>query len=188
MTLPPRSIPSRPAILPAGPPALGALIGLQLLEAASNAPGPVVQRPEFSADVADTLVAAPEGTCRCRRSEHRRRPACAPAPSNACAPVSARASRPSESLCHPKQCVSHRLISLIVFQNGHISGALAELIRSTRAPIKDRLIGKIMAGIRCFAARACRSTGSPSWCPRACARARVAGGEVFGPWPRLACR
>src|ERR1700726_2470510 len=23
-----------------------------------------------------------------------------------------------------------------------------------------------------------RSTGSPSWCPRACARARVAGGEV----------
>ena len=40
----------------------------------------------------------PEGTCRCRRSEHRRRPACAPAPSNACAPVSARASRPSKSL------------------------------------------------------------------------------------------
>jgi hypothetical protein len=35
---------------------------------------------------------------------------------------------------------------LIVFQNGHISGALAELIRSTRAPIKDRLIGKIMGG------------------------------------------
>jgi hypothetical protein len=29
------------------------------------------------------------------------------------------------------------LISLIVFQNGHISGALAELIRSTRAPTKD---------------------------------------------------
>jgi len=27
---------------------------------------------------------------------------------------------------------------LIVFQNGHISGALAELIRSTRAPTKDR--------------------------------------------------
>ena len=39
----------------------------------------------------------PEGKCRCRRSEHRRRPACAPAPSNACAPVSARASRPSKS-------------------------------------------------------------------------------------------
>jgi hypothetical protein len=35
---------------------------------------------------------------------------------------------------------------LIVFQNGHISGALAELIRSTRAPTKDRLMGKIMAG------------------------------------------
>ena len=35
---------------------------------------------------------------------------------------------------------------LIVLQNGHISGALAELIRSTRAPIKDRLIGKIMGG------------------------------------------
>jgi hypothetical protein len=27
---------------------------------------------------------------------------------------------------------------LIVFQNGHIYGALAELIRSTRAPTKDR--------------------------------------------------
>jgi hypothetical protein len=35
---------------------------------------------------------------------------------------------------------------LIVFQNGYISGALAELIRSTRAPTKDRLIGKIMGG------------------------------------------
>jgi hypothetical protein len=35
---------------------------------------------------------------------------------------------------------------LIVFQNGHISGALAELIRSTLAPTKDRLIGKIMGG------------------------------------------
>jgi hypothetical protein len=80
-----------------------------------------------------------------------------------------------QNLLPSKQCVSHRLISLIVFQNGHISGALAELIRSTRAPIKDRLIGKIMAGIRCFAARACRSTGSPSWCPRACARALPEG-------------
>jgi hypothetical protein len=38
------------------------------------------------------------------------------------------------------------LISLIVFQNGHISGALAELIRSTRAPIKDGLIGKDHGG------------------------------------------
>jgi hypothetical protein len=35
---------------------------------------------------------------------------------------------------------------LIVFQNGYISGALAELIRSTRAPTKDRLRGKIMGG------------------------------------------
>jgi len=37
------------------------------------------------------------------------------------------------------------------------------------------------AGIRCFAARACRSTCSPSWCPRppvTRARARVTGGEV----------
>ena len=39
-----------------------------------------------------------------------------------------------QNLLPSKQCVSHRLISLIVFQNGHISGALAELIRSTRAP------------------------------------------------------
>jgi NAD(P)-dependent dehydrogenase (short-subunit alcohol dehydrogenase family) len=38
------------------------------------------------------------------------------------------------------------LISLIVFQNGHISGALAELIRSTRAPNKDRLIGNDHGG------------------------------------------
>ena len=35
---------------------------------------------------------------------------------------------------------------MIVFQNGYISGALAELIRSTRAPTKARLIGKIMGG------------------------------------------
>src|ERR1700732_1522388 len=37
------------------------------------------------------------------------------------------------------------------------------------------------AGIRCFAARACRSTCSPSRCPRppvTRARARVTGGEV----------
>jgi hypothetical protein len=39
---------------------------------------------------------------------------------------------------------------LIVFQNGHISGALAELIRSTRAPTKDRLIGEIMGGYPVF--------------------------------------
>jgi hypothetical protein len=69
------------------------------------------------------------------------------------------------------------LISLIVFQNGHISGALAELIRSTRAPIKDRLIGKIMGGNPVFrGARAgpqARRAGA-----LARARARVAGGEV----------
>jgi hypothetical protein len=63
------------------------------------------QKPSGCADVALPRGRAagprhslPEGTCRCRRSEHRRRPACAPAPSNACAPVSARASRPSKSL------------------------------------------------------------------------------------------
>jgi hypothetical protein len=33
-----------------------------------------------------------------------------------------------------------------LFSKGHISGALAELIRSTRAATKDRLIGKIMGG------------------------------------------
>src|ERR1700719_3371112 len=42
------------------------------------------------------------------------------------------------------------ILSLIVFQNGHISSALAELIRSTRAPTKDRLIGKIMGGNPAF--------------------------------------
>jgi hypothetical protein len=46
----------------------------------------------------------------------------------------------------PLKGFPHRLISLIVFENGHISGALAELIRSTRAPTKDRLKGKIMSG------------------------------------------
>jgi hypothetical protein len=34
----------------------------------------------------------------------------------------------------------------LFFKNRHISSALAELIRSTRAPTKDRLIGKIMGG------------------------------------------
>jgi hypothetical protein len=76
---------------------------------------------------------------------------------------------------------------LIVFQNGHISGALAELIRSTRAPIKDRLIGKIMGGNPVF-----RGTRVPvhrlAELVPSRVRARVAGGEVFGPWPRLACR
>src|SRR6202043_1696807 len=42
------------------------------------------------------------------------------------------------------------ILSLIVFQNGHISGALAELIRSTRAPTKGRLKGKIMGGNPAF--------------------------------------
>jgi integrase len=40
------------------------------------------------------------------------------------------------------------LISLIVFQNGHISGALARANPSTRAPIKDRLIGNWLVGLR----------------------------------------
>src|SRR6202035_4228795 len=35
-------------------------------------------------------------------------------------------------------------------KNRHISSALAELIRSTRAPTKDRLIGKIMGGNPAF--------------------------------------
>ena len=67
------------------------------------------------------------------------------------------------------------ILSLIVFQNGHISGALAELIRSTRAPTKDRLIGKIMGGNPVF-----RGTRVPVHMlaelvpSRACARTRVA--------------
>ena len=53
------------------------------------------------------------------------------------------------------------------FKNRHISGALAELIRSTRAPTKDRLIGKIMGGNPAF-----RGTRVPvhllaELCPRA---------------------
>jgi hypothetical protein len=38
----------------------------------------------------------------------------------------------------------------LFFKNRHISSALAELIRSTRAPTKDRLIGKIMGGNPAF--------------------------------------
>jgi hypothetical protein len=38
----------------------------------------------------------------------------------------------------------------LFFENGHISGALAEQIRSTRAPTTDRLIGKIMGGNPAF--------------------------------------
>jgi len=65
----------------------------------------------------------------------------------------------------------------LFFQNGHISGALAELIRSTRAPIKDRLIGKIMGGNPAF-----RGTRVPvhllaELCSRACARARATEGK-----------
>src|ERR1700738_2464370 len=72
---------------------------------------------------------------------------------------------------------SHRLIFFDVFQNGHISGALAELIRSTLAPTKDRLIGKIMGGNPVF-----RDTRVPVHMlaelvpSRACARARGGGG------------
>ena len=74
--------------------------------------------------------------------------------------------------------IDRLIFSLIVFQNRHISGALAELIRSTRAPTKDRLIGKIMGGNPAF-----RGTRVPvhllaELCPRTCARARVDGGEV----------
>jgi len=65
----------------------------------------------------------------------------------------------------------------LFFQNGHISGALAELIRSTRAPIKDRLIGKIMGGNPAF-----RGTRVPvhllaELCSRTCARARATEGK-----------
>jgi hypothetical protein len=53
---------------------------------------------------------------------------------------------------------------LIVFQNGHISGALAELIRSTRAPTKDRLNGKVMGGNPVFrGTRVGLETGNESW-------------------------
>jgi len=64
----------------------------------------------------------------------------------------------------------------LFFQNGHISGALAELIRSTRAPIKDRLIGKIMGGNPAF-----RGTRVPvHLLAELCSRARTCdGGEVF---------
>ena len=40
-----------------------------------------------------------------------------------------------------KQCVSHRLISLVVFQNGHISGALAEL---GRAPCVNAVVFEML--------------------------------------------
>src|ERR1700721_4322684 len=69
------------------------------------------------------------------------------------------------------------LIFFECFSNGHISGALAELIRSTRAPTKDRLKGKIMSGGPVF--RGTRAPGHmlsqlvPS---RACARTRYRRG------------
>ena len=54
--------------------------------------------------------------------------------------------------------------SLIVFENGHISGALAELIRLTRAPTKDRLNGKVMGGNPVFrGTRVGLETGNESW-------------------------
>src|ERR1700724_1593995 len=68
------------------------------------------------------------------------------------------------------------LIFFDCFSNGHISGALAELIRSTRAPTKDRLKGKIMSGNPVF-----RGTRVPVHMlaelvpPRACARALPEG-------------
>jgi hypothetical protein len=68
---------------------------------------------------------------------------------------------------------------LICFSNGHISGALAELIRSTRAPTKDRLKGKIMSGNPVF-----RGTRVPVHMlaelvpSRACARTRYRRGSV----------
>jgi hypothetical protein len=67
----------------------------------------------------------------------------------------------------------------LFFKNGHISGALAELIRSTRAPTKDRLIGKIMGGNPAF-----RGTRVPVHMlaelvsSRACARTRYRRGKM----------
>jgi hypothetical protein len=66
-----------------------------------------------------------------------------------------------------------------LFSKGHISGALAELIRSTRAATKDRLIGKIMGGNPVF-----RGTRVPVHMlaelvpSRACARTRYRRGSV----------
>src|SRR6202035_1824902 len=61
-------------------------------------------------------------------------------------------------------------------KNRHISSALAELIRSTRAPTKDRLIGKIMGGNPAF-----RGTRVPvhMLAELVPSRARVGGGEVW---------
>jgi hypothetical protein len=69
-------------------------------------------------------------------------------PLSATAPPAVRARTPGSPIGAASDTKSRRkgshndrqprtLISLIVFQNGHISGALAELIRSTRAPTKD---------------------------------------------------
>src|ERR1700724_1221936 len=71
------------------------------------------------------------------------------------------------------------LIFFDCFSNGHISGALAELIRSTRAPTKDRLKGKIMSGNPVF-----RGTRVPVHMlaelvpSRACGRTRYRRGSV----------
>jgi len=68
----------------------------------------------------------------------------------------------------------------LFFKNGHISGTLAELIRSTRAPTKDRLIGKIIGGNPAF-----RGTRVPVHMlaelvpSRACARTRYRRGSVW---------
>jgi hypothetical protein len=67
----------------------------------------------------------------------------------------------------------------LFFKNRHISSALAELIRSTRAPTKDRLIGKIMGGNPAF-----RSTRVPVHMlaelvpPRIMGKLAFAGGRV----------
>src|ERR1700726_1498825 len=70
-----------------------------------------------------------------------------------------------------------RLIFFDCFSNGRISGALAELIRSTRAPTKDRFERQDHereSGVSRHARAGPHA--SPSWCPRA--RARVTGGSV----------
>src|ERR1700730_2346511 len=85
--------------------------------------------------------------------------------------------------CRPAPNCQTLFDSLIVFQNRHISGALAELIRSTRAPTKDRLIGKNMGGNPAF-----RGTASAATCSPSCALARARAHAVTGEPKRLRFR
>jgi hypothetical protein len=106
------------------------------------APGPAT--PGATTD----FIACRRGKCRCRRSEHRRRPACASAPSNACAPVSAPSQPAFKISCHQSSASLDRLIFFDCFSKRAHLRRPGQLIRSTRAPTKDRLIGKIMGAYR----------------------------------------